>query len=55
MVEQAVQMALIPAPIYQKMQSTFTLFEEGKLKGLKQRQMTCRDHSAESFGGKACP
>ena len=32
--------ALIPAPICHKIQSTFTLFEEGKSKGLKPRQMT---------------
>ncbi len=40
MVEQAIQMALVPAPICQKLQSVFTLFEEGKLKGQKARQMT---------------
>jgi len=40
MVEQAIQMALLPASVYKKMQSVFTLFEEGKLKGQKPRKMT---------------
>ncbi len=40
MVEQAIQMAVIPAPMYHKMQSVFTLFEEGKLKGQKPQQTT---------------
>ena len=40
MVEQAIQMALLPAAIYHKMQSVFSRFEEGKLKGQKLRQMT---------------
>lgn len=40
MVEQAIQMALLPAPIYHKMQSVFTLYEEGKLNGQKAWQMT---------------
>ena len=40
MVEQAIQMALLPATTYHKMQEVFTLFEEGKLKGQKPRQMT---------------
>ncbi len=40
MVEQAIQMAVIPAHMYHKMQSVLTLFEEGKLTGQKPRQMT---------------
>ena len=40
MVDQAIQMALLPAGIYHKMQSVFSRFEEGKLKGQKPRQMT---------------
>lgn len=40
MVDQAIQMALLPAAIYHKMQSVFSHFEEGKLKGQKPRQMT---------------
>lgn len=40
MVEQAIQMAVLQAPVYHKMQAVFTLFEEGKLKGQKPREMT---------------
>lgn len=40
MVEQAIQMALQPSPIYHKMQTVFQNFEDGTLKGQKQRQMT---------------
>lgn len=39
MIEQAIQMALQPALIYHKMQEVFTKFEEGKLKGQKERRM----------------
>ncbi len=37
---QAIQMALLPSSIYHKMQEVFTQYEEGKLKGQKQRKMT---------------
>lgn len=40
MIEQAIQMALLPAPIYHKMQEVFSRYEEGKLKGQRARQMT---------------
>ena len=40
MIEQAIQMALLPARIYHKMQRVFNLYEEGKLKGQKKRHMT---------------
>ena len=40
MVEQAIQMALQPPAVYHKMQESFALFEEGKLKGQKVREMT---------------
>ena len=40
MVEQAMQMALQPSPVYSKMQEVFTLFEGGNLKGQKAREMT---------------
>ena len=40
MVEQAIQMALLPAATYHKIQPVFSRFEEGKLKGQKPRQMT---------------
>ena len=37
---QAIQMALLPTIIYHKMQQVFSLFEEGKLKGQKERKNT---------------
>ena len=40
MVEQAIQTALQPSPVYSKMQEVFTLFEGGNLKGQKAREMT---------------
>ena len=40
MIEQAIQMALLKGPIYHKMQDAFKRFEEGKLKGQKERKMT---------------
>ena len=40
MVEQAIQMALLPATVYHKMQTVFARYEEGKLKGQKLRKMT---------------
>lgn len=39
MIDQAIQMALLKHSIYRKMQTVFTMFEEGKLKGQKQREM----------------
>ena len=39
MVEQAIQMALQPSPIYHKMQSVFRRYEEGQLKGQKPREI----------------
>lgn len=39
MIEQAIQMALQPSFIYHKMQDVFTKYEEGKLKGQKERFM----------------
>lgn len=39
MIEQAIQMALQPATIYHKMQDVFVKYEEGKLKGQKERSM----------------
>ena len=39
MVEQAIQMALQPSTIYHKMQLAFSLYEEGKLKGQRQRDL----------------
>ncbi len=39
MIEQAIQMALLHGNIYHKMQEVFTKFEEGKLKGQKNRKM----------------
>ena len=39
MVDQAIQMAVQRACIYHKMQDVFRLFEEGKLKGQKMREM----------------
>ena len=40
MVEQAIQMALLPSAIYHKMQKAFLMFEDGTLKGQKARVMT---------------
>lgn len=40
MVEQAIQMALLPSAIYHKMQKAFSMFENGTLKGQKARVMT---------------
>ena len=40
MVEQAIQMSMIPSRMYHKMQSVFGIFEEGKLKGQKPKVMT---------------
>ncbi len=40
MVEQAIQMALLPSATYHKMQKVFQLYEEGKIKGQKSRQMS---------------
>ena len=37
---QAIQMALLPAQTYHKMQQVFGMYEEGKLKGQKQRKMS---------------
>ena len=37
---QAIQMALLPAQTYLKMQRVFSMYEEGKLKGQKQRKMS---------------
>ena len=39
MIEQAIQMALQPATIYHKMQEVFAKYEDGKLKGQKERFM----------------
>ncbi len=39
MIEQAIQMALLPATVYHKMQSVFTMYEKGELKGQKSRRM----------------
>ena len=39
MVEQAIQMALQPSSVYQKMQSVFEKYEKGQLKGQKPREM----------------
>lgn len=39
MVEQAIQMATLTTSIYHKMQAVFAMFEEGKLKGQKKREM----------------
>lgn len=39
MIDQAIQMVLLPGCIYHKMQEVFRLFEEGKLKGQKPRVM----------------
>ena len=39
MVEQAIQMALQPASIYHKMQKVFIMYEEGKLKGQKEKTL----------------
>ncbi len=39
MVEQAIQMANNKASIYHKLQAVFIMFEEGKLKGQKKREM----------------
>ena len=36
----AIQMALLKGPIYHKMQDVFRMFEEGKLKGQRLRNMT---------------
>ena len=38
-VEQAIQMALQPSVVYHEMQLTFSLYEEGKLKGQRQREL----------------
>lgn len=40
MIEQAIQMALLRGPIYLKMQDVFRMYEEGKLKGQRVRNMT---------------
>ena len=40
MVDQAVQMAVMPSASYHKLQSVFDMFEEGKLKGQKEKVMT---------------
>ena len=40
MVEQAIQMALMRSDFYHKLQRVFVMFEEGKLKGQRVRQMT---------------
>ena len=40
MVEQAIQMALLPTTIYHKMQTAFAMMEEGKLKSQKEKVMT---------------
>ena len=37
---QAIQMALLPAHTYHKMQRVFSMYEEGKLKGQKRRKMS---------------
>lgn len=39
MVEQAIQMAIQPSPVYHKMQQVFLLHEHGQLKGEKLREM----------------
>ena len=39
MVEQAIQMELQPSIIYPKMQMAFSLFEEGKLKGQRPKEL----------------
>jgi hypothetical protein len=39
MIEQAIQMALLPASIYHKMQAVFERYEGGKLKGQRERVM----------------
>ena len=39
MVEQAIQMALLPPRIYHKMQAVFKRYEEGTLKGQKEHVM----------------
>jgi hypothetical protein len=39
-IEQAIQVAVQKSSVYHKMQMVFDFFEEGKLKGQKQMQMT---------------
>ena len=39
MVEQAIQMAIQPSPVYHKMQMAFSMYEDGQLKGQKSREM----------------
>ena len=39
MVEQAIQMALQPSPTYHRMQLAFSLYEAGKLKGQRPREL----------------
>ena len=37
---QAIQLAMLPVQTYHKMQQVFSMYEEGKLKGQKQRKMS---------------
>ena len=37
---QAIQLAMLPAQTYHKMQQVFSMYEEGKLKGQKQHKMS---------------
>ena len=39
MIDQAIQVAIQKSSVYHKMQMVFGLFEEGKLKGQKRREM----------------